>query len=116
MKLKEKFILAVKDENLTGIEEDNTITIQQMSEMLNDDDKEHIRNIIGEYEQKQMNKFVEQLKIMSNACYVLSSTIIPTMDSELLKAVYSENEEDFSIVLDTIDEMITMLDNTKNMF
>ncbi len=114
MSLKEKFILAVNGKNATDIEEENTLTIQQMREMLSEDDKEHIRNIIGEYEQKQMNKFVEQLKIMSNACYVLSSTIIPTMDSELLKAVYSKNEEDFSIVLDTIDEMITMLDNTKN--
>ena len=110
MGLKEKFLLSLKGEaEIDDFDEDDIPTMQQMSEMLTDEDRASVLDIVGKYEKKQMDKFVEQLQTMSNACYLIKNIILPTLDGELLKTIYSENEEEFTSVLDTIDEILKMI-------
>ena len=110
MGLKEKFLLSLKGEAETDdFDEDDIPTMQQMSEMLTDEERASVLDIVGKYEKKQTDKFVEQLQTMSNACYLIKNIILPTLDGELLKTIYSENEEEFTSVLDTIDEILKMI-------
>lgn len=111
MNLKNKFNLAFKGDLRNDIEEDCFPTIQEMNEMLSETDKKHIRNIIGTYESGQIKKFGDQLNIIYNACYQLDSIILPTMDAEMIKSIYGEYEEEFTFILDTIDEIIKIANN-----
>ena len=106
---KESYYSCSSDEEIDDFDEDDIPTMQQMSEMLTNEGCESVLSIINEYERGQMNEFVEQLNLLSDACYIIDSTILPTLDDDMVKSVCSEYAEDFSLVLNTIDEMRKML-------
>lgn len=110
MGLKEKFLLSLKGESKTFDHDEDDYSYDEANEQnATEEECESVLDIVSEYEKKQMGKFVEQLQTMSEACYHIKNTILPTLDGELLKTIYNENEEEFTSVLDTIDEILNMI-------
>ncbi len=85
--------------------EDDMPSIQEMNEMLNIEEKEKILSIISGYESKQTKKFIEQLNIIYDACYLLDAVILPSIDDEVLKSLYAKHKEEFTQIFNTFDEI-----------